>query len=147
MARCNHSLFPGSIPLLKQAIALPDARSTREGVCATENAVSALGKIYKVCVPLATGSGIDLQQELAQWFSWLPVMEDKEEAVHVYSYLCELVEANEVAILGADNSGVPRVLEVIADALAVDALEQSPQTVQRCAHIVNQIQVCSSRGC
>ena len=32
-----------SIPLLKQAIALPN-----EGVCATENAVSALGKNYKV---------------------------------------------------------------------------------------------------
>jgi len=128
-----------AVPLLKQAVSLPEARSTRENICATENAVSALCKIYKFCIPLAPNCGLDLQQQLAEWFSWLPVMEDKEEAVYVYNYLCELVEGNEVAILGSDNSGVKRVLEVMADALAVDALEDSPQVTHRCALIIQQI--------
>ena len=47
-AQQYQEVYMSSIPLLKKAIALPDARSTREGVCATENAVSALAKIYKV---------------------------------------------------------------------------------------------------
>ena len=67
----------GAVPLLKQAVSLPEARSTRENICATENAVSALCKIYKFCIPLAPNCGLDLQQQLAEWFSWLPVMEDK----------------------------------------------------------------------
>ena len=130
---------------MKQAIALPEARTTREHICATENAISALAKIYKFCLPLASNSGINMQEQLAEWFTWLPVMEDKEEAVYVYNYLCELVEANEMAILGQGNSGVKRVLEVMADALAVDALDESAPTTHRCAHIIQQIKVSSRR--
>ena len=37
-------------------------------------------------------------------FSWLPVTEDVDEAPFVYSFLADLVEANNPHILGANNS-------------------------------------------
>ena len=54
---------------------------------ATENAISAVAKI---CRNLE--SSVPLDTVLPLWFSWLPVVEDKEEACHTYSYLCDLIE-------------------------------------------------------
>jgi hypothetical protein len=88
-----------------------------------------------------------MQQELVQWFSWLPVFEDEEEAVHVYDYLCQLIESNETAILGVDNMNVPKIMEVMADALAVDALSESPVVTKRCASIINQIKQNEAMWC
>lgn len=53
---------------------------------ATENAISAVTKICKYV------EGVPLDSILPMWLSWLPVVEDKEEAPHVYSYLCDLIE-------------------------------------------------------
>lgn len=45
--------------------------------------------------PISTqngGHGSDVTAVLPQWLSWLPVTHDAEEAVYVYSFVCELVE-------------------------------------------------------
>ena len=54
---------------------------------ATENAISAVAKICRYIE-----SGVPYDTVLPLWLSWLPVVEDKEEACHVYTYLCDLIE-------------------------------------------------------
>ena len=54
---------------------------------ATENAIAA---VTRVCNYL--DNQVPLESVLPLWLSWLPVYEDKEEAPHVYSYLCKLIE-------------------------------------------------------
>jgi len=56
-----------------------------------ENCISAVGKILKY-QPRLVGSQAEVDQLLRRWLSWLPVTEDKEEAVHVYGYICDLIE-------------------------------------------------------
>ena len=79
--------FSDAIPLLTIAIQSPDAKEDLQAVNATENAISAMTKI---CKHLDTS--VPLESILPMWLSWLPVVEDKEEAPHVYNYLCDLIE-------------------------------------------------------
>ena len=64
----------------------PESR-LRENINATENAIAAVTKIMQ-----QHHDSINTEQLLPVWMSWLPVTEDKEEAVHVYNFLCDLVE-------------------------------------------------------
>ena len=73
--------------MLTLAIQQPDAKADHECINATENAISAVTKICKYI-----DSGVPLDSILPLWLSWLPILEDKEEAQHVYSYLCDLIE-------------------------------------------------------
>ena len=84
-------------------------------------------------------SKISLQLVLR--FSWLPVTEDVDEAPFVYSFLADLVEGNNPHILGANNSNLPRVVAIIAEALAVEVLPPDHAARQRISSIVKQVQV------
>jgi len=77
----------GALQLLMTAIAAPNAREDSPAINATENAISA---VTKICKYLETG--VPYETVLPRWLSWLPVVEDKEEAPHVYNYLCDLIE-------------------------------------------------------
>ena len=74
------------MPQLISTIQDPDSRSV-ENINPTENAIAAVTKICKY-----HGDKINLNEILPVWFSWLPVVEDEDEAVHIYNYLCDLVE-------------------------------------------------------
>ena len=76
-----------ALPLLTLAIQRSDAREDVPSINATENAISAVTKICR-----HVQSGVPMETMLPLWFSWLPVVVDKEEAPHVYSYLCDLIE-------------------------------------------------------
>ena len=80
-------LSPDSLSLLVSAIQRPDAREDFDSVNATENAIAAVAKICK-----HISNGVPYDSILPLWLSWLPVVEDRVEAVHVYSYLCDLIE-------------------------------------------------------
>lgn len=43
---------------------------------------------------------------------WLPTYEDEEESIHIYSYLCDLIESNNPVCLGTDNSNLPQILDI-----------------------------------
>ena len=73
------------MPLLLRVIEDSESRSA-ENVSPTENAIAAVTKILKHGLMPAT------PEILSRWMAWLPVWEDDEEAVHIYSYLCDLVE-------------------------------------------------------
>ena len=74
------------VPLLFQVINAEDSRS-RENVNATENAISAVAKICKY-----NRGNIALNEVIPLFLATLPITEDKEEAPHVYGYVCDLIE-------------------------------------------------------
>lgn len=75
-----------SIPLLYQVIQDPESKSV-ENINPTENAISAVTKICKY-----NRSQVDVDKIVPDWLSWLPVTEDDDEAVHIYNFLCDLIE-------------------------------------------------------
>lgn len=64
----------------------PESRLA-ENLSPTENAISAIAKICKY-----NTTNVNVNDILPLWLSWLPVWDDEEEAVHIYGYLCDLVE-------------------------------------------------------
>lgn len=75
-----------ALPLLVRVIQSADSK-TKENVNATENCISAVGKIMKF-----KPDCVNVEEVLPHWLSWLPLHEDKEEAVQTFSYLCDLIE-------------------------------------------------------
>lgn len=61
----------------------------QDNIAPMENAISAVAKILKYQQPMLEENWEKL---VRAWLSWLPVEEDKEEAVHVYTFLCDLIE-------------------------------------------------------
>ena len=74
------------MPSLIKCIQDPESRSV-ENIAATENAISAVTKICKY-----RREAVNVDEILPHWLTWLPVWEDEDEAVHIYGYLCDLVE-------------------------------------------------------
>ncbi|CAH0556676.1 unnamed protein product [Brassicogethes aeneus] len=122
------------LPLLVEVITAADSKDPRN-INATENAVSAVTKIMKY-----NRSAINLDEVMPLWFSWLPVIEDADEAPHVYGYLCDLIEANNLHILGANNENIPRIINIIAEAFFRDAIDASKPEGFRMLNIVRQVQ-------
>ncbi|XP_038050344.1 importin-5-like [Patiria miniata] len=123
-----------AVPRLSAVIADPQSKS-RDNLNATENAIAAVTKILQ-----HNNSKLNLEELLPVWLSWLPVTEDKEEAVHVYSFLCDLIESNNPIILGVNNSNLPNLLAILAESFSSDALCEDENVLHRCIHIVKQIQ-------
>ena len=70
--------------------------------------------------------------------------EDVDESPFVYGYLCDLVEANHPVVLGANNSNLPKVFSIFAEAFLCDALPPEHEVQQRMVNIVKQVQVRTS---
>lgn len=79
--------------------------------------------------------------------SWLPVVEDEDEAPHVYGYLCDLIEANHPVVLGPNNANLPRLISFFAEAFNKDVVSADNPVKARMLVIVRQIQVRSSINC
>lgn len=71
----------------------------------------------------------------------LPVCEDTDEAPFVYGYLCKLIENHHPMVLGANNSNIPSLIRIIAEAFLKDAIDKSHGVAHRMIMIVRQIQV------
>ncbi len=149
-----------ALPELVKIIQAPNAREP-ENINPTENAISAATKILK----FNAGQANLADQYLPTWFTWLPVFEDVDESPYVYGYLCDLVEGNHPAILGANNENLPKVvqviniiellliffvimikfvlfsLQIIAEAFALDALPLEHEVRGRLVNIVKQVEV------
>lgn len=123
-----------AVPLLVELIQHPEARAV-ENINPTENAISAVTKILKF-----NGSACNMDQILPVWLNWLPVTEDVDEAPYVYGFLADLVQANSPHILGDNNANLPRVVAIIAEAVAVDVLPKESEERRRVIEIVKQIQ-------
>uniref|UniRef100_A0A7M4FL78 Importin 5 n=1 Tax=Crocodylus porosus TaxID=8502 RepID=A0A7M4FL78_CROPO len=124
-----------ALPLLVRVIQSPDAK-TKENVNATENCISAVGKIMKF-----KPDCVNVEEVLPHWLSWLPLHEDKEEAVHTFNYLCDLIESNNTVVLGPNNSNLPRIFGIIADGEIHEAIKHEDPCTKRLANVVRQVQV------
>lgn len=66
--------------------------------------------------------------------------EDEEEAPHVYGYLCDLIQGNHPMILGENNSNLPRIVCIIAEAFSRDVIQPIHDVGRRMLEIVKQIE-------
>lgn len=73
-------------------------------------------------------------------FTWLPVGEDEDEAVYVYGYLCDLIQANHPVILGENNVNLPRIVSIIASCFYREAVTVPHPEAERMLSIVKQIE-------
>ncbi|XP_011304534.1 importin-5 [Fopius arisanus] len=123
-----------ALPRLIEVINEPGSRAP-ENLNPTENAISAVTKILKY-----NNKAINVDEVLPHWLSWLPVVEDEDEAPHVYGYLCDLIEANHPLILGPTNANLPKLISFFAEALFQDAMPSDNPVIERIVGIVKQIQ-------
>ncbi|XP_015121637.1 importin-5 [Diachasma alloeum] len=123
-----------ALPRLIEVINEPDSRAP-EKLNPTENAISAVTKILKY-----NNKAINVDEVLPHWLSWLPVVEDEDEAPHVYGYLCDLIEANHPIVLGPTNANLPKLISFFAEALFRDAVPSDNPVIHRIIGIVRQIQ-------
>lgn len=68
-------------------------------------------------------------------------MEDVDEAPFVYGYLCDLIEGNHPVILGPENSNIPRIIAIFAEAFSVEAVPQKNEVYKRMVNITKQVKV------
>lgn len=123
------------IPLLMQVISDPKCREA-ENVNPTENAIAAVTKILK-----HNKSALQNVDEIINiWFSSLPIVEDADEASHVYGYLCDLIQANHPIVLGPNNSNLPRIVSIIASAFSSQVVDPHSEEGQRMLGIVKQVE-------
>uniref|UniRef100_A0A7N8XCL0 Importin-5 n=1 Tax=Mastacembelus armatus TaxID=205130 RepID=A0A7N8XCL0_9TELE len=124
-----------AIPLLVGVIQAADSRS-KENVNATENCISAVGKVMRF-----RPECVNVNEVLPHWLSWLPLNEDKEEAVHTFDFLCDLIESNNPIVLGPDNSNLPKIFLIIADGVANESIKSDDACSKRLANVIRQVQV------
>ncbi|XP_013880580.1 importin-5 [Austrofundulus limnaeus] len=124
-----------ALPLLVGVIQAADSRS-KENVNATENCISAVGKLVRF-----RPECVNANEVLPHWLSWLPLKEDKEEAVHTFDFLCDLIESNNPIVLGPDNSNLPKIFHIIADGVANESVKTEDACSKRLANVIRQVQV------
>ncbi len=104
--------------ILMASLSQPWSRD-EDQVLATENTVSAIGKvIHYILTPLVQLSRLqqdEMHQALSQWLQFLPIIQDEEEALHTYGYLIELLHQQHPVL--AQNAGqVAKILvHVVAE--------------------------------
>uniref|UniRef100_A0A8C5LW63 Importin 5 n=1 Tax=Leptobrachium leishanense TaxID=445787 RepID=A0A8C5LW63_9ANUR len=123
-----------ALPLLVGVIQAPDSK-TKENINATENCISAVGKIMKF-----RSDCVNVEEVLPHWLSWLPLHEDKEEAVHTFNFLCDLIESNNPIVLGLNNSNLPKIFSIIADGGVHESIKKEDLCGKRLANVVRQVQ-------
>lgn len=58
----------------------------------------------------------------------------------MYGYLCDLVQSNHPAVLGPNNSHLPRIVSIIAEAYYRDMVDVTEDVYRRMLDIVRQIE-------
>ncbi|TKC53354.1 hypothetical protein EI555_005669 [Monodon monoceros] len=123
-----------ALPLLVRVIQSADSK-TKENINATENCISAVGKIMKF-----KPDCVNVEEVLPHWLSWLPLHEDKEEAVQTFNYLCDLIESNHPIVLGPNNTNLPKIFSIIAEGEMHEAIKHEDPCAKRLANVVRQVQ-------
>ncbi|KAG9262144.1 importin-5 [Astyanax mexicanus] len=129
-----------AIPLLIGVIQAAESKA-KENVNATENCISAVGKVMRY-----RPECINVNEVLPHWVSWLPLNEDKEEAVHTFNYLCDLIECNNPVVLGPDNTNLPKIFLIIAEGVANESIKSDYDCSKRLANVIRQVQASVSGG-
>eukprot|EP00252_Welwitschia_mirabilis_P001402 TRINITY_DN11268_c0_g1_i1.p1 TRINITY_DN11268_c0_g1~~TRINITY_DN11268_c0_g1_i1.p1 ORF type:complete len:1174 (+),score=249.39 TRINITY_DN11268_c0_g1_i1:398-3523(+) len=119
---------------LEAVISQPNSREA-DNVMATDNAVSALGKIcqfHRDC--------IDAAQVVPAWLSCLPIKGDVIEAKIVHEQLCGMAERSDADLLGPNNQYLPKIVAVFAEILCAGKELATEQTIARIVSLLRQLQ-------
>lgn len=125
--------FQSIIPSIVQIINHPEAR-TDDYIMATENGISAIGRILKYCPQIANHNDL-----LKCWVDWLPIWEDEAEVPFVMEYLLELIEQNNQTVMGPNSSNLPRLVAVVAEVFARSVIEVNSDVGLKLACFLKQI--------
>uniref|UniRef100_A0A0B7BDA3 TOG domain-containing protein n=1 Tax=Arion vulgaris TaxID=1028688 RepID=A0A0B7BDA3_9EUPU len=126
--------FSECIPRLVNVIEHEDSKSV-ENAPATDNAIAAVVKICQY-----HGSKVNLEELLARLVTWLPILSDEEEAIHVYTYFCDLLDKNHPGIMGEQASNLPKVVSIVGETLHRELIQEDTELYHRLVNIVKQVQ-------
>uniref|UniRef100_A0A8C4STW7 Importin-5 n=1 Tax=Erpetoichthys calabaricus TaxID=27687 RepID=A0A8C4STW7_ERPCA len=99
--------------------------------------------LQSLCDSTLVPECVNVNEVLPHWLSWLPLKEDKEEAVHTFNFLCDLIESNNPVVLGPENANIPKIFVIIADGFINESFKYEDGCCKRLANVVRQVQVCS----
>ncbi|KAJ3273865.1 Importin-5 [Terramyces sp. JEL0728] len=105
-----------SLPHLFNIVNDSNSRS-EENTMATENAISAIGKLLKV---YRNAGAFNANDVILHWFNALPIVEDSEEAPETYSLLLELIEGQNEVIVNVNQ--IPKLVSILSEALSLKGL-------------------------
>ena len=108
---------------------------SKENEMATDNAISAIGKICEF-----QGGSMDMSQALQVWLGALPIRTDLAEALIAHEQLVRMVESQNRALLGNNNESLPRIIGVFGELVAAGEDLLSHELKQRCVAVLKQIQ-------
>jgi len=132
--RCNDATFTEAMmqqaaQALVLAVDAPGAWE-EEHASASDNAISALGKICKRSDAIGVVGW-------PRWLEALPLRADREEARHVHATLCEQVEKSNTQLLGANHERLPDVICVFGRLLGTDLI--ADEYLPRIGHLLKQV--------
>ena len=113
---------------LIQVIESPGAFE-EDNATATDNAVSALGKLCKLSDTIAAAA-------LPRWLKVLPLGADKSEAILVHKHLIEMV-GRATHLLGASHERLPDIICVFGQILGTDVSDDDQ--ARRISHLLKQV--------
>jgi len=122
--------IPDIFAKLHAVITEPNARS-EDMVLATENAISAAGKVI-------LSGFVNKKELLPLWLSWLPTLEDRVESKSVYKQFTNFIVNESAIFLGENLSNLKKILEVMAQTLATELIDE--EITAQYVHILKQFQ-------
>eukprot|EP00842_Homolaphlyctis_polyrhiza_P004970 jgi/Hompol1/5474/HPOL_001964-RA len=127
-----------SLENLVQVVQSPSAR-TEENTLATENAISAIGKICRAAGQM--NASLDLNAILPIWFEALPIIEDQEEFEDTYTFLLDLVEMDHPAVSCTNNTPrLAKLVDIFTQVLAIPGFKgQEDALVQRILRVLQHL--------
>lgn len=128
------TLVGEALSRLNFVISQPNARES-DNVMATDNAISALGKICQF-----HRDSIDAPHVVPAWLSFLPIKGDLIEAKIVHEQLCSMVERSDAELLGPNNLYLPKIVSVFAEVLCAGKDLATDQTIARMVNLLRQLQ-------
>lgn len=125
--------FQSIIPSIVQMINHPEAR-TDDFIMATENGISAIGRILKYCPQIANYNDL-----LKCWVDWLPIWEDEAEVPIVMEFLLQLIEQNNMTVMGPNSSNLPRLVAIVAEVFARSVIEVNTDVGMKLVSFLKQV--------
>jgi hypothetical protein len=117
------------------AVVTQPAALSAENIMATDNAVSALGKICE-----HQRDSIDGSQVVPAWLGCLPLKGDLVEAKIVHEQLCSMVERQDAQLLGPNHQYLSKIISVFAEVLSAGTDLVTEQTAARMVSLLRRLQ-------
>eukprot|EP00012_Vannella_robusta_P012041 CAMPEP_0206210074 /NCGR_PEP_ID=MMETSP0166-20121206/17306_1 /ASSEMBLY_ACC=CAM_ASM_000260 /TAXON_ID=95228 /ORGANISM="Vannella robusta, Strain DIVA3 518/3/11/1/6" /LENGTH=230 /DNA_ID=CAMNT_0053631629 /DNA_START=577 /DNA_END=1269 /DNA_ORIENTATION=- len=108
---------------LHRVITMDESRE-EENIFATENAISALGKIIQ-----HHGESLDIGSEIQKWINYLPTDSKDEETDVIYKQFCYFAKHFPVQVFGEHFSLLGRILTLIAEAFQSPLVKDDTQEI------------------